>query len=573
MRAGAKASRRKLPKTWESTHGAKKDDATSTKSTARGIRGGWGRSTNTNFPQWKKTPAQKAKEAEREELERYLETYSYKTPAGPPHLPGSGFLNPLCKPSSSSQTLDQPLLPDGTTSRGSNPRLKAPMIAYTADYDEAADLLSCLGPGPMGLDLEWNVSTTGMNRTALLQICSSSLILIIHTSAMSHRIPPLLKSILQDANIIKTGVAIKNDALKLQRDYDIDTRNVLELGNLAKLAQPRKWAGINHLISLRDLTRIYLGRKLRKDGVRVSDWEKYPLSAEQIEYAASDTFVSLEVLRAIAEYFKPSVPDDTGLLDKMDQMLNGDTNRTMELEQALKASAYDLHEEKMQQQALAKQRQNWRPALRQIQAPAPPPPRSGAAVKLFQAKTAPTAPTKNRGRSSSPTNESDDDFVTVTRANLAHDRAMNRWLYSQRTLAQVASGSNIKVNTAAGYVLRALLEARSAAAGKDGGERGLLDDFTQADKRRLENELKAAGAQSVVFLKRYRALAKGLSWHEVGASPSGSEDEEAKRTVSPSVQKRQTAVQKNKSVGEKWSSPSHVVEVSDDEIEVIDTSR
>uniref|UniRef100_V5F1I9 3'-5' exonuclease n=2 Tax=Kalmanozyma brasiliensis (strain GHG001) TaxID=1365824 RepID=V5F1I9_KALBG len=575
MRSGTKAGARKLPKTWQSTHGAKWDDSIPTPAAAKGK---W-RSKPGKVFQPKLTPAQAAKEAERQELERHLEVYTHKLPAGPPHSAGSSFLSPLSKPSSSSYTLDQPLLPNGTTSRGTTPRLKTPMIAYTADYEEASELLACLGPGPMGLDLEWNFNHyTGPNRTALLQICSPSLILIIHLSAMSHRVPPLLKSILEDPNVIKTGVAIKNDALKLQRDYAIDTRNVLELGNLVKLAQPERWASVKHLISLRDLTRIYLGRKLRKDSVRVSDWEKYPLDPEQIEYAASDTFASLEVLRAVAEYFKPSASEggtDKWLLEQLDRIDSARANPAMELEQALKASAYDLLEEKMQQEAFERQKQNWRPALRTIQpeAPAPPAPPSRAPVKPVQAKPPAITPTKPRAN---PKIESDDDFVTVSRVNLAHDRAMSRWLYSQQTLDQIAASSKIKITTAAMYLNKALSEAKRAASGKGAGERGILDDFTMADKRRLEHEMKGAGPACKVSLSQYRGLARALGWRDAVSSPSGSEDEGGSLLSSPKTQKRPAPVQKTSAKGAaalKWSSPWQVVEVSDDEVEVVDTSR
>lgn len=527
-----------------------------------------------NVFQFKKTPAQRAKEAEQEELERGLEVYTHKSPAGPPLVAGSSFLAPLSKPSSSSHTLDQPLLPDGTLSNSGSTRLQKPVLAYTANYDEASDLLSCLGPGPMGLDLEWNVSHSGAQRTALLQLCSSSIILIIHLSAMSHRIPPLLTSILQDPNIIKTGVAIRNDALKLQRDYAIDTRNIVELSTLAKLAQPSRWEHVRWLISLRDLTRVYLGRKLRKDSVRVSDWERYPLDEEQIEYAASDTFASLEVLRAVAEYFKPSARvggGEEGLLERLDRIVQVGDKGPMDLEQALKLSAYDLYQERVGLRELQTQkREQMRTALREVQPQA-------------QARSAsPRIKTQARSRSSAnqnATSDSDDDFVTVTSVRLAHNRAMHQWLYSHQTLDQVAQSSKVKSTTIAYYLIKALVQAKEKRDKTNDGQRGLLDDFAPADRERLENELKQVGEVFHVQWRRYRALAKQLGWTDAGASGSESEGEKqpAKRPAAAGDASGKTTLQKWASIGkasaEGRTRPPIVVELSDDEVDVNNTSR
>ncbi|GAC98965.1 hypothetical protein PHSY_006562 [Pseudozyma hubeiensis SY62] len=590
MRSGSKGGRCKLPKTWASTHGDRLQDGGSgstTSSTTSKTARDWGR-PRTKRSTWK-INAKREKEAKLQELERGLEVYSHKSPAGPPLVSGTPYLNPLCKPSSSSYTHDQPLLPCGSSSRAGSARLKTPMLAYTADHDEANDLLSCLGPGPMGLDLEWNFSRLGSHRTALLQICSPSMILIIHTSAMSHRIPPLLTTILHDPTIIKTGVAIKNDALKLQRDYGIDTRNVVELSNFVKLAQPQRWAAINHLISLRDLTRIYLGRKLRKDSVRVSDWERYPLDAEQIEYAASDTFASLEVLRAVAEYFRPSDVEGN-LLEQLDRMDRDRADEAMDLDQALKLSAYDLYLERVDNERA--QEAKLRTALREVRAP-PQVTRSPSPAPVKPASTKSPQPAKkasNHSENRQSDSDDDDDFVTVTSVHLAHDRSMSRWLYSSHSITHIASSSKIKPNTVARYLLRALLEAKQKHP-----QPSLLHDFTAQQRVRLADELKQAGAQCALSLARYKALAKSMGWTDVvGSASEGEEEEDASRTGSAKPRKAEgiaagkanaRAAPTNwssptKEVGtkrpavEKWSRPPSVVEISDsDEVDVEDTSR
>lgn len=524
MRAGASESRTRQPKTWASTHGAPSgQDAQGSKS----VRG----KADHRASLWKRNGAQQAKEAILEELEQGLQVYTYTKPVGPPYSSGSTFLLPRCKPPSSSSVVSS-----SEDASDAGARLKPPMLAYTANYDEADDLLSCLGSGPLGFDLEWNYSHFAKpGRTALLQICSPSLILIIHLSAMSYRIPPRLHAILKDAAIIKTGVAIRNDALKLERDFAIHSRNMLELSSLAKLAEPAKWARTNTLISLRNLARVYLHRRLSKHSVRSSDWEQFPLHREQVEYAASDAFVGLELLRALAEYFRPTDNGaQGGLLQQLDRLNTPSNTNTaiaaagaapMELDIALRLSAYDLYQEHMQRDAGEKQKQNLRTALRELRCA--PQPSQGP-----QAPPRAVAPriTSTRPRVGNAKENVDQDEISVTRVLLARDRAMNRWLYSQQTLNQVALASNIKPTTVASYLIDVLFHERKNTKGDETGKaRGILDDFTSEDRVRLDRELQDAGPSCWIARKRYRRLSEQLGWSEVAVSArpstSGSESE------------------------------------------------
>lgn len=176
---------------------------------------------------------------------------------------------------------------------------RKPSVAYTRDYDEAEELLQCIPLGqPLGLDLEWNFNPkTGAGyKTALLQLCSSSLIVIIQLSAIK-RIPPRLRQILEHKGTIKTGVAVKADCTKLTRDYGIRVNGVLELSSVARRAQVDLWTAQRRrgLISLQELCRMYLKHDLVKDETRSSDWTRM-LTPKQVEYAASDAYVALEIL-------------------------------------------------------------------------------------------------------------------------------------------------------------------------------------------------------------------------------------------------------------------------------------
>lgn len=176
---------------------------------------------------------------------------------------------------------------------------RAPAVAYTRNEEEAEELLQCIPLGSaLGFDMEWNFEwdTQRSYKTALVQICSPSLIVIIQLSALK-RLPPRLRTLLEDRNTIKTGVAIKADFTKLERDYGVAANGVLELSTFARRVQVEYWRQQNKkgLISLQQLCRTYLERHLVKDEVRTSDWEQ-ELSARQVQYAASDTYVGLEIL-------------------------------------------------------------------------------------------------------------------------------------------------------------------------------------------------------------------------------------------------------------------------------------
>ncbi|KAG2184303.1 hypothetical protein INT44_009318 [Umbelopsis vinacea] len=110
-----------------------------------------------------------------------------------------------------------------------------------------------------GLDLEWRptfIKGGKENKTALVQLCNSNSILIIQISRMGV-FPHELKGLLQNRNILKTGVNIRGDALKLYRDFRILTNGLVELGTLARATHADELQGYKGL-SLRLLCAIFV---------------------------------------------------------------------------------------------------------------------------------------------------------------------------------------------------------------------------------------------------------------------------------------------------------------------------
>ncbi|EIN14444.1 ribonuclease H-like protein [Punctularia strigosozonata HHB-11173 SS5] len=188
----------------------------------------------------------------------------------------------------------------------------APVVVYTRHEEEANDLVGSLH-GPVGFDMEWKLffgrdRRLIERRTALVQLCDNNMIMLIQVSAMKRfpekvkvtakvRIPVWMsddsKDVIESAAIPKMGANIKNDGQKLYRDFGILPRNLVELGRLARAADP-EFPISRSIVALRKMVAIYTGKHLLKGSERTSDWETR-LSPEQCNYAANDVYSSLLV--------------------------------------------------------------------------------------------------------------------------------------------------------------------------------------------------------------------------------------------------------------------------------------
>ncbi|GAA5886028.1 hypothetical protein JCM6882_004239 [Rhodosporidiobolus microsporus] len=178
-------------------------------------------------------------------------------------------------------------------------------LVVSTDEGEIETVLRSM-EGPLGFDLEWNPYVRGKNgqvtqgKTALVQVCDASTVLLVQVSRMP-RFPPALKAVIEDPQRIKLGVQIAGDATKLSRDFGHCPSGTLELNALVRTYDAERLVGRTKpgLIGLQELTGIYLDRYLPKEAdVRCGKWTA-KLSEEQIEYAANDVYASLNVLLAI----------------------------------------------------------------------------------------------------------------------------------------------------------------------------------------------------------------------------------------------------------------------------------
>jgi ribonuclease D len=102
-----------------------------------------------------------------------------------------------------------------------------------------------------------------------------------------------LADIMADADVVKTGVAVRDDIKGLQDLSAFDDAGFVDLGEVAREAG----AGYT---GLRNLAAAFLGVRISKS-MRVSNWGRRDLTKKQIVYAATDAWISRELYLKFSE--------------------------------------------------------------------------------------------------------------------------------------------------------------------------------------------------------------------------------------------------------------------------------
>ncbi|KAG8967663.1 hypothetical protein FRC03_009500 [Tulasnella sp. 419] len=179
----------------------------------------------------------------------------------------------------------------------------APTLVYVTNRDEADDLVEGM-QGPIGFDMEWPVQRRKGGkqlRTALIQIATKDMILLIHLNKMPG-FPTKLKELIESETVIKVGINIRNDGLKLNKDFGIVTGGMVELCFVAKQVD-QGWTNGRRVMSLQKIVARYLDKRLLKDDVRTSNWN-LKLTDEQKDYAGNDTYSGLVLYHHLMDIAK-----------------------------------------------------------------------------------------------------------------------------------------------------------------------------------------------------------------------------------------------------------------------------
>ena len=161
------------------------------------------------------------------------------------------------------------------------------VIEHEEDVPAAVDILRKYPVIGFDTESKPNFKKGKSNRVALLQLATSDDAFLIRVPKTG--IPDALVSLFEDEEIMKTGVAIKDDVRKLRAVRDFRAAGFLEL---------QEYSGFFRIESnsLKKLAAIVLGIKISKSQ-QLTDWEANVLTEAQQRYAATDAWVSLEIYK------------------------------------------------------------------------------------------------------------------------------------------------------------------------------------------------------------------------------------------------------------------------------------
>jgi ribonuclease D len=129
------------------------------------------------------------------------------------------------------------------------------------------------------------------NKVALLQLSTENQAFLIRLNKIG--LSKKLCDILANPEIIKTGVAIRDDIKGLQ-----DLRK-FQPGGFVELQDSAKDLGIQNF-SLKKLTAITCGFRISK-GAQLSNWEADEFTEKQKIYAATDAWTGLKIYKSFAK--------------------------------------------------------------------------------------------------------------------------------------------------------------------------------------------------------------------------------------------------------------------------------
>lgn len=182
-------------------------------------------------------------------------------------------------------------------------------VVYTTDALEAEkwlkyNVIDCpTQVSAVGFDIEWKPQFVSKkyggteNETAVVQLAVENSCLVLHVYYMD-RFPKSLKLVLRDKDILKVGSDIQKDGSKLKRDLGLVLEGLADIQLMAKKIDPSM-----RKTGLKALAQTFLGIELNKKTAK-SNWEKYPLTFTQIEYAALDAWIGLKIFQEMKRHPK-----------------------------------------------------------------------------------------------------------------------------------------------------------------------------------------------------------------------------------------------------------------------------
>ena len=163
------------------------------------------------------------------------------------------------------------------------------LITTDAELAIAADKLAA--NKELGFDTETRPSFKKgeFHPVALIQLASENEAFLIRLKGITQF--HFLKTIFENQEILKVGVAIRDDLKHLQKLFQFNPQNFIELQDLAKKKNLQNYG-------LKGMTEEVLQAKLSK-AAKTTNWENSTLTPQQIKYAATDAWIGLRLFQKI----------------------------------------------------------------------------------------------------------------------------------------------------------------------------------------------------------------------------------------------------------------------------------
>ena len=166
---------------------------------------------------------------------------------------------------------------------------KIHLITRDEQLEQLADELN--SARALGFDTETRPSFKKgeFYNTALIQLATENTAYVIRLHGLTKF--EIIKNIFENPQILKVGVAIRDDIKQLQKTFKFAPAHFVELQDLAKVKGLKNFG-------LKGMTEEVLQAKLSK-AAKTTNWEAQVLTDRQILYAATDAWIGLELFKKI----------------------------------------------------------------------------------------------------------------------------------------------------------------------------------------------------------------------------------------------------------------------------------
>jgi ribonuclease D len=168
---------------------------------------------------------------------------------------------------------------------------KVVLIQTASELESAVETLQHVAV--LGFDTETKPSFKRgeFYKVALVQLATADTVYLIQIQKTG--VSESFAKIFSNPNVIKAGVAIRDDIKGLQKYRPFKAEGFIDLSLVAR----EKGIGVE---SVKKMTALLLGFRISKSA-QTSNWEMSTLTEKQIEYAATDAWVCLEIYRKLKD--------------------------------------------------------------------------------------------------------------------------------------------------------------------------------------------------------------------------------------------------------------------------------